>query len=69
MKITVRVIGILEAEMELPEPGGVSPLGLSNWTTWHANQYEHANRFIDRCAVQASAIMRESRGESTTPES
>jgi hypothetical protein len=69
MKITVRVVGVLDAEMELPEPGGVSPLGVASWRAWHAEQFGHSFDFIDRCAIQASNIIRESRVALEDPES
>lgn len=67
MRIVVRVVGVLEAEMELPEPGSIGALGVSNWSTWHSNQYELACGFIEKCAVQAAAVMRSSIVEPTPP--
>ena len=64
MKLTVRITGILEAELELPEPGGVAPLGVANWNTanwntWHGNQYTEAKNFIHACVDDATRIIQQ----------
>lgn len=71
MKITVRITGILEAEMELPE-ATTSALGTRDWATWHQNQFMLAKEFIGRCADEARKITHAQRtpdgpGNSSTP--
>lgn len=64
MKITVRVHGLLDAEMELPEAQSVSALGITNWSTWHENQYAQAMQFVEKCAEQAATLLKASDIES-----
>lgn len=58
MKLTVRITGVLEAELELPE-ATVSTLGVTNWSNWHNNQYVEATSFIRACADEAQKIIKQ----------
>lgn len=58
MKLTVRITGVLEAELELPETT-TSALGVANWNNWHDNQYIHAKGFISKCADEAQKIIKQ----------
>ena len=66
MKITVRITGILEAEMELPETT-ISAMGVTNWNMWHTNQFTQAHDFIAECAKQAKVIIEASKNTDEPP--
>ena len=57
MKITVRITGILEAELELPEPQSVNSMSsCAQWLGWHADQHTAAKSFVRCCAEEVTKI-------------
>ena len=58
MKLTVRITGVLEAELEIPD-ATTSGLGVANWNSWHENQYVQAIRFISDCSNEAQKIIKQ----------
>ena len=64
MKITVRIHGVIDAELETPETT-VSALGTRDWCTWQANQYAMAREFIGKCSEEACRISKAHRYQET----
>ena len=61
MKIRVTIVGVLEAEAELPEAPSVSALGTSRWEAWSTEQFRNSIKFIEECAKQAIEINKDHR--------
>ena len=60
MKLTVRITGVLEAELEMPEPATGNLLNMpNNLGTWNADRFHHLKLFVMQCSDEAQKIIKQ----------